>query len=175
VCGDRYKRNDFNGDALLVGLGKPRLQDFRKSVGVSAPYIPFHTQTPLALSSPFPFWVILMRLVFDRSRTGLSASSSSTTYAPVVPSENVTINPSSPSGSVVSIRINSAMRWVYPQPPRKSAQFCSVGSVDSKLSHYQKRGLCPGWPRYVRNPETIENLRFLGNRALSSCISSLGS
>jgi hypothetical protein len=49
-----------------------------------------------------------MRLGFDRSRTGLSASSSSTTYAPVVPSENDTINPSSPSGSVVSIRIGLA-------------------------------------------------------------------
>jgi hypothetical protein len=43
-----------------------------------------------------------------RSRTGLSSSSSSTTYAPVVPSENVTISPSSPSCFVVSIRIATA-------------------------------------------------------------------
>jgi hypothetical protein len=37
---------------------------------------------------------------------------------------------------VVSIRISSAMRCVYPQPTRKSGQFCSAGSVNSKLSHY---------------------------------------
>jgi hypothetical protein len=79
------------------------LQYFRKSLRVSPSYALSHTLSSLALSSPFPFWVVLLRLVFVGSRTGLSASSSSTTYAPVVPSENVTINPSSPSGSVVSI------------------------------------------------------------------------
>ena len=78
-----------------------------------------------------------MHLVLERSRTGLSASNSSTTYAPVVSSEKVTINPSSPSVSVVSIRINSAIGGVYHQPPRQSAQFCSVGSADSGVGYTQ--------------------------------------
>ena len=65
-------------------------------------------------------------LVVTRSRIGLSSSSSSTTYAPVVPSENVTINPSSPSGSVVSIRINSTViKGVYSGSASKSVSFCS--------------------------------------------------
>jgi hypothetical protein len=69
------------------------------------------------------FWGFL---VFTRSRIGLSSSSSSTTYAPLVPSENVTINPSSPSGSVVSIRINSTViKGVYSGSASKSVSFCS--------------------------------------------------
>jgi hypothetical protein len=47
------------------------------------------------------------------SRNGLNSRSSSVTYPAVVPSENVTINPSSPSRSTFSIRIGSAIGRVY--------------------------------------------------------------
>jgi hypothetical protein len=43
------------------------------------------------------------------SRCGLNSRSSSTTYPAVVPSENVTIKPSSPSSSTVRIRTGSAI------------------------------------------------------------------
>ena len=49
-------------------------------------------------------------LIFIRSRTGLSSSSSSITYPPVVPSENVTTSPSLPSNSTASIWILRFMR-----------------------------------------------------------------
>jgi hypothetical protein len=50
------------------------------------------------------------------SRCGLISSSSSDKYPAVVPSENVTINPSSPSRSTVRIRIVSDMRSTIPIP-----------------------------------------------------------
>ena len=49
-------------------------------------------------------------LIFTRSRTGLRCSSSSTTYPPVVPSENVTTIPSLPSNSTASIWISPFIR-----------------------------------------------------------------
>jgi hypothetical protein len=51
-----------------------------------------------------------MLLFPSRSRYGLSASSSSMTYPPIVPSENVTRSPSSPSNSTASSLIPSRMR-----------------------------------------------------------------
>lgn len=82
-------------------------------------------------------------LVLTRSLIGLRASSSSITYPPVVPSENVTISPSSPSHSVVSIRIGpAAIGAVYSRFPRKSVSFCSRRSKPQnltsifKLQHY---------------------------------------
>jgi hypothetical protein len=47
------------------------------------------------------------------SRNGLSSKSSSVMYPAVVPSENIRINPSSPSRSTFSIRICSAIGRVY--------------------------------------------------------------
>jgi hypothetical protein len=47
------------------------------------------------------------------SRKGLNSKSSSTTYPALVPSEKVTIKPSSPSRSTVNIRTGSAMGRVY--------------------------------------------------------------
>jgi hypothetical protein len=47
------------------------------------------------------------------SRNGLNSRSSSVTYPAVVPSENVTMNPSSPSRSTFSIRIGSPIGRVY--------------------------------------------------------------
>jgi hypothetical protein len=48
---NRYERNDFVWDALLAS--KPRLQDSKKSFGVSSP-CPFHAFT-LRFSTSFDF------------------------------------------------------------------------------------------------------------------------
>ncbi len=63
---------------------------------------------------------------FNRFRQGLSSSSSSTTYAPNVPSENLTIKPSSPSFSTVSIRMSASMATDYPSAKMQDVQLCSL-------------------------------------------------
>lgn len=64
---DRYKRSDFKGDALLVGWSEPRMQEFRKSVGVSPPDFSFHTRTStgveFSISFPGRFNVFAPRLL----------------------------------------------------------------------------------------------------------------
>ena len=60
------------------------------------------------------------------SRCGLNSRSSSVTYPAIVPSENVTIKPSSPSRSTVSICIGSSIGKVYTEVESRAEPFCSL-------------------------------------------------
>jgi len=64
------------------------------------------------------------------SRRGLNSTNSPAKYAPVVPSVKVTIRPSSPSRSTLTIPI--AMPRVYPMANLRAGAYCSLNTNTRK-------------------------------------------
>lgn len=92
-------------------------------------------------------------MTVTRSRTGLSASSSSTTYPPIVPSENFTSSPSGPSNSTANISISIHTETIARGWKERLSTFAQTGpnclpSFRYGESHSSPTSDCR-WPRHA--------------------------
>jgi hypothetical protein len=135
----------LNGSLQLAVL-KPQARTTRSKIILASPTLSAMTANnrgdDLLMSSRASRTGGLAFSVFVRSRIGLSSSSSSTTYAAVVPSEKVKIGPSSLSRKVVRIEIESALRAtldsIGKQVRKEFVKECSVESRESESNPYGK-------------------------------------